>query len=56
MRSWQQILGEMLCLLSAPHNHARENISEGRCDRLFDRVELAFGMSIEIALGTRADA
>lgn len=50
------MLGEMLCWLSAPQNHACENISEGRCDRPFDRVELALGLSIEIALGTRADA
>lgn len=50
------MLDDMLCWLSAPHNHACGNKSKGRCDRLFDRVDVAFGMSIEIALGTRADA
>lgn len=50
------MVGDMLCWLSAPHNHACENKSKGRCDRLFDRVQVAFGKSIEIALGTRADA
>lgn len=37
-------------------SYACENISEGRCDHRFGRIELAFGVSLEIALSTRADA